>query len=189
MPTVSVVRTYLEMRDPAALRAAGRPPDAAVALERLERCSPPQYRALYALVGRDYHWRDRLAWSDERLAAHLARPEVELWELVTVDDAPRDRLGYFELERGADGDVEISYFGLAPAAHGRGLGTWMRTEAVRRAWDAGARRVWLHTCTLDSPAALPNYLARGFVATRTETYETELLDLSEVPPHAPPAAG
>jgi hypothetical protein len=27
--------------------------------------------------------------------------------------------------------------------------------------------VWLHTCTLDSPAALPNYLARGFEVVRT----------------------
>ena len=34
--------------------------------------------------------------------------------------------------------------------------------------------MWLHTCTLDSPAALPNYLAGGFDPVRTETYETEL---------------
>ena len=32
----------------------------------------------------------------------------------------------------------------------------------------GARRVWLHTCTLDNPAALPNYLKRGFVPVKTE---------------------
>jgi len=30
------------------------------------------------------------------------------------------------------------------------------------AWAWGAAYVWLHTCTLDAPAALPNYLARGF---------------------------
>jgi len=38
----------------------------------------------------------------------------------------------------------------------------------------GATRVWLHTCTLDGPAALPNYLARGFVATRRETYAADV---------------
>jgi len=34
--------------------------------------------------------------------------------------------------------------------------------------------VWLHTCTLDSPNALPNYRARGFRPYRTERYETEI---------------
>jgi hypothetical protein len=30
--------------------------------------------------------------------------------------------------------------------------------------------VWLHTCTLDDPAALPNYRARGFRPYKQETY-------------------
>jgi len=30
--------------------------------------------------------------------------------------------------------------------------------------------VWLHTCTLDSPHALPNYKARGFDAVGSERY-------------------
>ena len=32
--------------------------------------------------------------------------------------------------------------------------------ALRRGFELGDR-VWLHTCTLDSPQALPNYEARG----------------------------
>jgi hypothetical protein len=35
-------------------------------------------------------------------------------------------------------------------------------------------RVWLHTCTLDHPAALPNYLKRGFRPIREEVYTTLL---------------
>jgi hypothetical protein len=31
--------------------------------------------------------------------------------------------------------------------------------------------VWLHTCSFDHPAALPNYLARGFRVFKTESYE------------------
>jgi hypothetical protein len=46
----------------------------------------------------------------------------------------------------------------------------MLTRAAREAWALGPNRVWLHTCTLDSPRALPNYKARGFEAFRTETY-------------------
>jgi hypothetical protein len=44
-------------------------------------------------------------------------------------------------------------------------------EAVQRAWALAPNRVWLHTCTLDHPAALSNYLARGFVPFGEETYE------------------
>jgi GNAT superfamily N-acetyltransferase len=63
------------------------------------------------------------------------------------------------------------YFGLLDEFTGRGLGAYMLTEAVTIAWKAGASRVWLHTNTLDHPAALPNYLKRGFRVTRTEEYE------------------
>ena len=45
---------------------------------------------------------------------------------------------------------------------GKGLGGLLLTEAIRRAWDFGASRVWVQTCTQDAPTALPNYLARGF---------------------------
>jgi hypothetical protein len=38
----------------------------------------------------------------------------------------------------------------------------------------GASRVWLHTCTLDSPRALPAYQARGFVPFRSERLAVEL---------------
>jgi hypothetical protein len=41
---------------------------------------------------------------------------------------------------------------------------------------APVRRVWVHTCTLDGPAALDNYLARGLVAYRTEDAEEDVPD-------------
>ena len=166
---MDVLRTYLEMRDPAALRAAGVA-DPTVRFERADPCPVPLYRALYHEVGEAYHWRDRLAWSDDALAAHLARPDVEVWVLR----AAGERAGYAELVRHDDGSVEIAYFGLRAPFHGRGLGGHLLTATARRAWALGATRVWLHTCTLDGPAALPNYLARGFTPYRTERYKVEL---------------
>lgn len=74
-------------------------------------------------------------------------------------------MGYFQLAfREADGgpDVEVAYFGLLPEWFGRGWGGWLLSVAVSTAWQQGAARVWLHTCTLDHPAALANYEARGF---------------------------
>ena len=83
--------------------------------------------------------------------------------MLTVDG---ERGGYFELR--IEGGVEVRSFGLLRAFHGVGLGGWLLTLALRRARELGDP-VWLHTCTLDGPAALPNYMARGMVPYRTET--------------------
>jgi GNAT superfamily N-acetyltransferase len=162
---VEVKRTYLEMTAPSDLRPARRA-EGDVRVERVEGSPASFYRYLYAEVGRAYRWVDRLAWTDGDIRAHLASPGVSLW-LLTVHAAPA---GYFELKADAEGGVEIAYFGLLPEFIGRGYGKHLLTEAVERAWSLGARRVWLHTCSLDDPAALPNYLARGFRPFHEETY-------------------
>jgi GNAT superfamily N-acetyltransferase len=160
------VRTYLEMREPSALRPAD-PAPGATRIERVDNCPPAFWRFLYTEVGRRYHWFDRLPWSDEQIREYLQDPAVSL-HVLWVAGAPA---GYFELRMEPDGAVEIVYFGLLEDFTGRGLGGHMLTEAVRLAWSQGATRVWLHTNTLDHPAALPNYLKRGFQVTRTEEYE------------------
>ena len=124
-------------------------------------------RERYAEVGREYRWVDRLPWTDAQIREYLDDPAVTLW-LMTVSGAPA---GYFELRRDERGATEIVYFGLLPEFTGRGLGRHLLSEAVATAWRAGASRVWLHTCSLDHPAALPNYVARGFEVFREEEYE------------------
>ena len=163
--SIEVKRTYLEMKAPSELRPA-RSKDGDARIERVEGCPASFYRYLYAEVGRAYRWVDRLGWTDGDIRAHLASPAVSLW-LLTVRAAPA---GYFELKADGEGGVEIAYFGLLPEFIGRGYGKYLLTEAVERAWSLGARRVWLHTCSLDDPAALPNYLSRGFRTFREETY-------------------
>jgi GNAT superfamily N-acetyltransferase len=134
-------------------------------VERLERCAPELYRQLYAEVGRQWSWFDRLWWSDEELATHLAKPGVVV-RVLHLNGAPA---GYYELvSHENDRSVEIGYFGLMPHAIGRGLGRWLLAEAIQEAWEGATDRVWLHTCTLDHPAALPNYQKAGFVVTRSE---------------------
>jgi GNAT superfamily N-acetyltransferase len=160
------VRTYLEMTARAELSPAEAPPGD-VTLERRDQCPPALWRRLYTEVGRDYHWVDRLAWTDDEIVRYLADPRLELWILSEAGEPA----GYFELRAGDDGAVEIAYFGLMPHAVGRGLGRFMLTRAVERAWDRGATRVWLHTSSLDHSSALSNYLARGFSIWKQETYE------------------
>ena len=49
-------------------------------------------------------------------------------------------------------------------------------DAIANAWRLGGRRVWLHTCSLDHPQALNNYLARGFKVFHEETVIDDLPD-------------
>ena len=164
---MSAIRTHLEMRDIWALRATDRPIDD-LTLER-EHLTPAEYRALYSAVGSAWQWFDRLEARDRELAEYLGRTTVQLWILRVAGEVA----GYFELQRYSDGRVEIMYFGLLVPYFGRRLGGWMLTRAVEQAFAMDATHVTLHTCTLDSPHALPNYLARGFVITREEEYAVD----------------
>jgi GNAT superfamily N-acetyltransferase len=160
-----VTRTYLELRDPGQLR--GDPLlDSDGHVEQVVECPVSFFRFLYAEVGRAYHWVDRLPWSDDEIRTYLRRPGVSI-HVLYVEGSPA---GYFELVRSTDASTEIAYFGLLPEFLGRGLGKKLLTFAAEAAFRGGARRVWLHTCTLDDPAALPNYLARGFRPFKTESY-------------------
>ncbi len=144
--------------------------DPNVRFEHRRPCPVSRYRRLYRDVGEQWFWHDRLDWSDDELAAHLASPDVAVWEAMTGGESA----GYFELQRHSDRSVEIVYFGLRPEYIGRGIGGAMLTRAVREAYAMGANRVWLHTCTLDSPNALPSYTARGFRPYKTERLEVEI---------------
>jgi ribosomal protein S18 acetylase RimI-like enzyme len=142
--------------------------DSTVRIARLESAAPALYRRLYEEVGHAHHWVDRLGWTDEDILQHVADPRLSVYALYVGDEIA----GYFELKREAADVVEIAYFGLMPSFIGRGLGGHLLTDAVERAFASGARRVWLHTSTLDHAHALGNYLSRGFRIVRTETYET-----------------
>ena len=164
---MQATRTYLQLLSPQQFRPVFDTfPD--LVIERVERPTPELYRQCYRSVGEAYHWRDRWDWTDEEIRAHLGQPEIMLY----VARRGGTLAGWYELRRvPEDGSVEIAYFGLVPGAIGQGLGKHLLSCAVRDAWALGPARVWLHTCTLDHPHALPNYEKRGFARYKTETYE------------------
>jgi len=167
---VEVVVTDLEMASPDQLRP-GREPSVEATLVRARRPAPELSRFFYRSVGGDWYWLDRIGWTHDQWMAWVTAPGYELWT-CWVDGVPA---GYVELDRADDGDVEIAYFGLLPDFAGLGLGGWLLTKATERAWAVdGTRRVWMHTCELDSPAALSNYRSRGFVprGTHVEHWDT-----------------
>jgi ribosomal protein S18 acetylase RimI-like enzyme len=155
------------MRDAARLPAAPEP-NPELEIRRAELPSPELSRMLYTAVGADWHWTDRLGWSRERWHAWLARDELETW-VAYVRGTPA---GFFELEHQGDA-VEIASLGLLPAFIGRGLGTRVLDFAIRRAWALEPTRVWVHTCSLDGPAALRTYEGRGL-----EIYDERVEDVA-----------
>jgi len=163
---VEITTWYLEQTSPSDLRPSLNEPVASVTVTRAEVPSPELSRFLYASVGGDWHWRDRLGWTYRQWREYLDRPGVETW--VAYDRGTP--AGYIELD-GTGADVEIAYFGLLPAFVGRRIGGHLLTVGLRRAWELGKERVWVHTCSLDGPTALDNYLARGLRVYRTEVTE------------------
>jgi GNAT superfamily N-acetyltransferase len=147
---------HLEMSSPGALRPTAG--SSGLEVRRADLPCPELNRFLYSAVGGPWRWTDRQQWTDGRWLEYLDRPEQETW-LAYVSGTPA---GYFELEMQREGNVEIVYLGLLPSFVGRGYGGDLLSAATKRAWDMGASRVWVHTCSLDHPAALPNYQARGF---------------------------
>jgi GNAT superfamily N-acetyltransferase len=141
-------------------------------LRQVEIPLPELNRFLYASVGADWHWTDRLYWNYQHWQHWLERPGVVTW-IGYLRGTP---IGYFELEKQHNDDVEIAYFGILPRFTGQGLGGHLLTCAIEQAWRLAAGRVWLHTCTLDHPAAVANYRARGFMLYRQETVLQPLPD-------------
>ncbi|MFJ6702109.1 MULTISPECIES: GNAT family N-acetyltransferase [unclassified Streptomyces] len=175
MNSVVVTTWSLEQTSPADLLPAAAPEGGAVEVVRSQVPSPEFSRFLYASVGGDIRWTDRLGWTYDRWLEHLERPGVETW--VGYDRGTP--AGYVELAPQDDGVVEIVYFGLIPAFRGRRIGGHLLSYGAARAWDLAERwpdlpptkRVWLHTCSLDGEHAMANYQRRGFRLFGTKTEE------------------
>jgi len=173
------------MIDPSQLRPSPQPAGS-VEIRRAVRPSPELGRFLYTAAGGNWYWIDRLAWTYGQWLQRLSHARVETW-VGYLDGTPA---AYFELDGATEGEVEIAYLGVLPAFIGHGLGGWLLTEAIRRAWAMGADRVWVHTCTLDASQALANYQARGMRVFNERVEPVELPDPRTVLTGAPgPATG
>jgi GNAT superfamily N-acetyltransferase len=151
-----VTITYLEMLSPSDLTPK-RTPD-----ERFRICEilPPRWefnRSSYVAAGKDWSWTDKLGWTDAQWKAYAESPNMRTFGAYLG----AAQAGYYELNQDESLDIEIAYFGLLPEFLGLGFGGAMLTHALQTAWMMQPQRVWVHTCSLDHPAALKNYLARG----------------------------
>ena len=151
-----IVTTYLQMMSPRDL-VPSRPSDPDFGVREDTGRQWRLNRSLYLLVGGPWAWIDKQGWSEQQWETYVLsdqlRTFVASWRGATA--------GYYELRRDEAHAVEIAYFGLAPDFIGRGFGGALLTDGLKQAWAWDARRVWVHTCSLDHAAALGNYQARG----------------------------
>ncbi len=165
---VDVMVYYLEMFDHPQ-RTVPAPRDG-LAVLHAQAASVPYYRFLYNVVGKDYHWLSRRDLSGPELASIIQDPRNEL-HVLHVDGSPA---GFAELDRRQGDDIELVQFGLMSESIGQGLGRWFLQWTIDKAWSYQPRRFWLHTCTLDHPAALSLYKKAGFTQFKQEAIHREL---------------
>lgn len=168
MDLVDVTVYYLEMLAPSP-GTVSAPRDGLSVLHVLAP-TVAYYRTLYNAVGKQYHWLSRRKMEDETLAVILGDPRNEM-HVLHVDGKPA---GFAELDRRQPDEIELSQFGLLSEFIGQGLGRWFLQWTIDKAWSYQQKRFWLHTCTLDHPAALPNYTKAGFVLHKQEDIRREL---------------
>jgi len=150
--TVGTVVTYLEMVERPPLRPL---PESPLRLHRWDAVDPRRYRLLFERVGAPWLWYSRLAMDDARLRAVMG-------EVHAVIDRKRVEVGMIELDFSDASECLIRFLGLVPELAGRGHGAWLLAQTLALAWRKDVRRVHVHTCTLDHPAALKAYLRAGF---------------------------
>ncbi len=121
-------------------------------------------RFLYDIVGEPYLWFDKISWSVDQWQEYVEDYNLHTWVAYKNGAVA----GYFELQVQDENVVEIKYFGLVDRFIGQGLGSGFLSIAITEAWNLGASKVILNTCNKDHPAALKNYLKRGFSIVREE---------------------
>jgi GNAT superfamily N-acetyltransferase len=176
---VAAVVTYLEIHDP----PPGARASAHASAGRLDAIAGDlaRYLALYRRIGEPWLWFSRLVMSEASLRTILDDPRVKAFAL---HEDGRD-LGLLELDFRQPGECELSFFGVVPEAIGRGFGGILMAEALRRAWEAPIKRLWVHTCTLDHPRALGFYMHSGFQPYKRAV---EIADDPRLKGYLPPAA-
>ncbi len=119
----------------------------------------------YKQVGKKHRWIDRLSWSDEKWINYISNKNLETYIICETEEL----VGFFELLHNPElQETEISYFGLLEEYIGKGIGGYALSVAIKKSFERNIKRVWLHTCTLDHPNALKNYIARGMTVFKRE---------------------
>ncbi|MGO4404303.1 GNAT family N-acetyltransferase [Bosea sp. RAF48] len=154
---VAAIVTSLEMFE--------RPPERAdppgtegFSLDPIERSDIDRYLRIYRQLGERWMWFSRLVAPRAELEPIFSDPAVAIYA-ACFDGQD---VGLLELDFRVPGEGELAFFGLDEPVVGKGAGRWLMNRALELAWTRPISRFWVHTCTLDHPAALGFYRRSGF---------------------------
>lgn len=165
---IANIVTYLSMTDKPdwAINPVGH---SGLTLRQDRQFDLTRYRTLFRQVGEQWLWSSRLSYDDSKLASRIHAENVDLFEIMYEGNVA----GMVELCHHSPQDIELSFFGLKPKFTGQGLGRELMQLTLNHAWTAETKKLWLHTCTFDHPAALKFYQACGF---RPTGFAVEVMD-------------
>jgi len=118
----------------------------------------------YKNIGKNYHWVDRLVWTEKQWIKYTSNKKVKTYILKKQDVLA----GYFELILHQN-EIEIAYLGLLEEYQNKKLGSFLLSSAIKNSFSYQTKRVWVHTCSLDHKNALNNYISRGMKIFKKET--------------------
>ena len=158
-------RNYLEISSLSDLNESINPSDSYF-IELVEPSDFQLNKFFYKNVGKNYHWIDRLVWTEKQWIAYTSDKRVKTYVLKNKNDFA----GYFELIFHQDkNEIEIAYLGLLEEYQNKKLGSYLLSSAIKNSFLKKPNRVWVHTCSLDHKNALNNYLSRGMKVFKSET--------------------
>jgi RimJ/RimL family protein N-acetyltransferase len=158
MTTLQTIVTHLAMEAPLAIAGDKIIWPEGVSFEREQGMALADYRALYDMVGRKWHWVNRRHLDDRQLAALIHHPATEIF-VLRRQGSP---IGYVELNYKLFPQVEIVFLGLVEGEIGNGLGPLVMKSCMQIIKARDPKRVIIQTCTLDHPSALRLYQKTGF---------------------------
>ena len=163
--TEKIYRNYLEIRSLGELKEVKKPSDN----YSVDLVDPKDFQLnkfFYKNIGKNCQWIDRLIWTDLNWTDYIFNNQLSTYILKDKSEIG----GYFELLFNKQTkEAEIAYFGILEEHYGKKLGGYLLSEAIKNSFALGAKRVWVHTCSLDHENALKNYLGRGMKIFKTET--------------------
>ena len=153
----TITRNFLEIKSLNNLLKVNKPTENA----EINLLIPPDFQLnkfLYNKIGKKYNWVDRLIWTDQDWIKYVSRFDMYTYILKVKNEIA----GFFEfIFHEKKLEIEITYLGILEEYFGKKLGGFLLSEAIKESFTLGAKRVWVHTCSLDHQNALKNYLSRG----------------------------
>ena len=161
---IEIYRSYLEIKKLDDLNETSRPNKNC----KIELVNPSNFQLnkfFYKQIGKKHRWIDRLSWNEQVWRNYIDNSRVSTY----VIKEKKDLAGYFEqIYNEQNNEYEIAYFGILEEFRSKKYGSYLLSNAIKSKLKDGAKRVWVHTCSLDHENALKNYLARGMKVFKEE---------------------